>query len=60
MADSLTQTPIFYEALAAVAVCSPADAAEHFEALAKSHYRQDNLIGRFLDEYVVRAAATDG
>jgi hypothetical protein len=44
----MTQTPVFVEALAAVANCAPADAEEHFGALeAKPH-----PVETFLDEYV--------
>jgi len=54
-----TAEPIFYETLAAAAVCSPADAAEHFAALREKYPefsdRRAHLVETFLEEYVAHA-----
>lgn len=47
MASNLSATPIFYESLAAVAVCSPADAAEHLDAIDDRQFP----VSAFLEEY---------
>lgn len=52
MASDLSLTPIFFEALAAVAVCSPADAAEHFASDSRG---KEHPVEAFLDEYVAHA-----
>lgn len=43
--------PLFFEALAAVAVCSPADAAEHYGTLEGRPWP----LSTFFDEYVAHA-----
>jgi hypothetical protein len=56
MASNFSASPIFYETLAAVAVCSPADAAEHFDALViNGSERPGDSLERFFDEYVPAA-----
>jgi hypothetical protein len=55
MASSLSETPIFCEALASVAVCSPADAAEHFDAIRSGEYDQTGKVQQFFEQYVAHA-----
>jgi hypothetical protein len=51
MADTpTTPTPIFYEALATAAKCTPADAYEHFHTLQKPNART-HQVEAFLEEY---------
>jgi hypothetical protein len=57
VATSLSATPIFYEALAAVAVCSPADASEHFDPLTAAGNTSGVALGMFFDEYVTPPAS---
>jgi hypothetical protein len=55
MATNLSATPIFYETLAAAAVCSPADAAEHFDALGNNDAERAWPVESFLEQYALPA-----
>ncbi|UYL87465.1 hypothetical protein SEA_PUREGLOBE5_102 [Arthrobacter phage Pureglobe5] len=50
----LSRAPIFFEALAAAAQCTPADAAEHFvEISSANELGRTRPVERFLEDYAV-------
>lgn len=49
------KTPIFFEVLAAVADTTPADAAEHFNALGNNDAERQWPLSSFFDQYVAHA-----
>ncbi|QOP66851.1 hypothetical protein SEA_ODYSSEY395_102 [Arthrobacter phage Odyssey395] len=52
--DLLSRAPIFFEALAAAAQCTPADAAEHFvEISSANELGRTRPVERFLEDYAV-------